>query len=395
MSELPILQSFDTEEFLATYWQKKPCLIRQALNGFETVLSPDELAGLACEEGVDSRVITGDAEKNDWALKDGPFNELFFENFPKKSSTLLVQRVDSLVPEIADMRSLFSFIPAWRFDDVMVSFAEDQGSVGPHIDNYDVFLLQGMGKRHWQVEESPVLAEEDLLENCPVRVLKVFRPKYEWTLETGDILYLPPRWAHHGVSVGRGMTYSFGFRSPSVSEMLLGAAEHSLVKHTEKDRYIDPDLNATEQSPRIGQALIDRVKKQLIQAIQEENESHFWLGRVMTSNPNAPTDEELHDYMEVTLEEAQLFLEDNKGVLERAEEVKCAYYCAEDQVHAYIHGHGFQLKMEDTPFIDTLFTHAKISIEALFPFLEESSERKEILINWMRRGYFRIIEEDI
>ena len=143
----PILGEITADEFLAEYWQKKPLLIRNAIPNFIAPIEGDDLAGLSLEEEVESRLVIGD----DWQLEHGPFEESRFETLPDRNWTLLVQGVDLWIPEVADLLKSFDFLPAWRVDDIMVSYAEDGGNVGPHFDYYDVFLLQGSGQRHWQV----------------------------------------------------------------------------------------------------------------------------------------------------------------------------------------------------------------------------------------------------
>ena len=381
--------AFDPQDFLENFWQKRPCLIRNGLKGFKSILSPDELAGLACEEDVESRVITGDCLQNNWDLQNGPFTEDYFASFPEKNSTLLVQKVDTLIPEIADMRSLFSFIPAWRFDDVMISFAEDQGSVGPHIDNYDVFLLQGLGQRRWQVGKEPIQEEEDLLPDCPVRVLREFTPGFDWILESGDILYIPPRWAHHGVSLGRGMTYSFGFRSPAVSDMLLMQAEQSLQGLTEKDRYIDPDLRISDTPSKIDEQLVARFKLQMIEAIQRDSNAQSWIGRLITSS--SLDNEELAGFEEYSLENIYELLELKDGCVERADEVKLAYFSSDMRIVAYIHGNEYMLNPESKLFIEILFAKERVSLVDLRRGFAQDPSSLEALAQWVHKGYFRIL----
>ena len=225
---------FDTgmtqQEFLDQYWQKKPLVIRQAFPDFKSVISPNELAGLAGEPRIESRLVIEKGVGGAWQLIDGPFSDKDFSVLPKTHWTLLVQDIDKHVPETREILMPFSFIPNWRFDDLMVSFAPKQGSVGAHTDGYDVFLLQGMGKRKWQVSAGP-LHKPALLENVDIQVLADFEPAQEWLLEPGDILYLPPHYGHHGVAMEDCMTFSIGFRAPNQSETL-DAVINDLVEHS-------------------------------------------------------------------------------------------------------------------------------------------------------------------
>ena len=212
------LQNFDIDLFLREHWQKKPMLIRNALPDWCNPLDPEDLAGLACEEEIESRLIIRKDES--WKLEHGPFTEKRFGKLGKKPWTLLVQAVDHFVPEVAALIAPFRFVPNWRIDDVMVSYASDQGGVGPHFDQYDVFLVQGLGRRRWQI--GPVCdAQTPLLPHDDIRLLASFEATDEWVLEPGDILYVPPGFAHDGVALGDDcMTYTIGFRSPSRNELI-------------------------------------------------------------------------------------------------------------------------------------------------------------------------------
>ena len=256
------------QAFLDQYWPKKPLVIRQAFPNFQSVISPDELAGLACEPGIESRLIIEKGEAESWQLIDGPFNDKDFSALPKSHWTLLVQDIDKHVPETKGILAPFSFIPNWRFDDLMISFAPKQGSVGAHIDGYDVFLLQGMGTRRWQVTAGP-LHEPTLLENIDIQVLADFEPSKEWLLEPGDILYLPPHYGHHGVAMEDCMTFSIGFRAPNQAETL-DAVINDLVEYSmAKRHYHDSDLQATAHGHEIGLQAVLRLKALLHEAIDE------------------------------------------------------------------------------------------------------------------------------
>ncbi|HPU15537.1 MAG TPA: cupin domain-containing protein, partial [Polymorphobacter sp.] len=187
---------FDAAAFLRDHWQKTPCLIRNPWRDWHNPLDPDDLAGLACEDGIEARLVTRKA--HDWKVEHGPFAEKRFAKTGKHPWTLLVQAVDQIVPDVAALIEPFRFVPNWRIDDVMVSYASDGGGVGPHFDQYDVFLIQGLGRRRWQV--GPVAdADAAMLPNDDLRLLADFTVTDEWVLEPGDILYLPPRFAHDGV----------------------------------------------------------------------------------------------------------------------------------------------------------------------------------------------------
>lgn len=214
---------FDEQHFLSHYWQRKPLLIKNALPGFQNPLTPNELAGLAMDNNVQSRIVT---ECNGiWHLDQGPFDANAFQRDGRW--TLLVQQVDCLVPEVETLREAVTFLPSWRFDDIMVSYATDGGSVGPHFDRYDVFLIQGLGQRLWKLGD---FCDEDTprLEHDSLNLLEAFTSQQEYLLEPGDVLYVPPGLAHWGLAVGECMTYSIGFRAPAIGNLLARMTDHVL-----------------------------------------------------------------------------------------------------------------------------------------------------------------------
>jgi len=236
MSNSPItFGAISQEEFLSDYWQKKPLLIKQALPDFISPISPDELAGLSLEEDFESRLITGSTKDNRWSLTEGPFSEDTFTKLPEADWTLLVQGVDRFIPEVESLIDHFNFIPRWRLDDVMISYAATGGSVGPHFDLYDVFLLQGSGKRHWALSRQHCHLD-NYLEGVPLRIMKQFTAEQHFEVEAGDILYIPPKVAHHGVSLSDDCTsLSFGYRSYSAKEMF-----EELIDEADNSYYQDP-----------------------------------------------------------------------------------------------------------------------------------------------------------
>ena len=277
---LQILGGISAREFLRDYWQKKPLLVRQAIPSFESPVSPDELAGLSLEEEVESRLVIEHGESL-WELRRGPFNEDTYQNLPERDWTLLVQAVDQLVPEVADLIQQFRFLPNWRIDDVMVSFAAPGGGVGPHYDNYDVFLLQAHGQRRWRVgqmcdSDSPVLPHADL------RILANFEGTDEWTLEPGDMLYLPPRLAHFGTAEDACMTYSIGFRAPSAAEVLTHFTDFLAQFLPDEERYSDADLTPTDDPFQIQSDALERLRSMLKEHMGDERLLLTWFGQFMT-----------------------------------------------------------------------------------------------------------------
>lgn len=277
---LQLLGGITAREFLRDYWQKKPLLIRQAIPDFESPIDADELAGLALEEEVESRLVIEHGERP-WELRRGPFAEDAFSTLPEREWTLLVQAVDQFVPEVAELLEQFRFLPSWRIDDVMISFAAPGGSVGPHFDNYDVFLLQAQGKRNWKIGQM-CSSESPLLQHADLRILAEFEESAEWVLEPGDMLYLPPRLAHFGIAEDDCMTYSVGFRAPSAAEVLTHFTDFLSQYLTDEERYTDADAQPVSDPHQIQGDALDRLKGLLAEHMSDERMLLTWFGQFMT-----------------------------------------------------------------------------------------------------------------
>lgn len=268
------------EQFLRDYWQKKPLLIRNALPGIEGLLEPDEIAGLSLEEEIESRIIV-ERSPVDWELRHGPFDDKTFQNLPKTHWTLLVQALDQYCPPVADLLNLFGFIPSWRIDDIMVSYAPEGGSVGPHYDFYDVFLIQAQGQRRWQIGQ---MCNENtpLLPNLPIRILKDFRAEQEWVLNPGDMLYLPPGIAHYGVALGECLTLSVGFRAPSEQDILLDFVHSQWQQVDQEKRFSDPELQVQANPGWIGSDAVERMAEIMRQAVSDPAKISLWMGAYLS-----------------------------------------------------------------------------------------------------------------
>jgi 50S ribosomal protein L16 3-hydroxylase len=274
-----VFGSLTSAQFLERHWQRSPLFLPGALPGFVSPLSPDELAGLACEEGVESRLVQGNIAKG-FRLAHGPFEEKRFARLPKRDWTLLVQDVDKHLPEVARLLEPFRFLPDWRVDDIMVSFAAPGGSVGPHTDQYDVFLLQAQGQRRWQLSEhfAPKLRAD-----CELRVLEHFEPERELVAEPGDILYLPPNVAHYGVAVGEAMTFSIGFRAPDQRELLVALAQDLVETSASGPRFGDAGRSPTAHPEALDPKDLARLRE-LVRAGMHLSDAELegFIGRYLT-----------------------------------------------------------------------------------------------------------------
>ncbi|MFC5437560.1 JmjC domain-containing protein [Rhodanobacter umsongensis] len=274
--------------FLRDYWQKRPLLIRRAFADFQPPLQPDDLAGLACEPAVLARLIVHDEKRDRWHVNSGPLSEADFAKTPPTQWTLLVQDVDKWDTDVAALLQHFDFLPSWRVDDVMVSYAEPGGGVGAHVDQYDVFLLQGLGQRHWAINDDP-MAPRAFRPDVELKQLAHFEPTHEWLLEPGDMLYLPPGVPHDGVAFGGPcMTFSIGMRAPSQAELTGDLADYIAEQLPEEWRYADPDLKPAKAAGEIDRAAIERLRAALpFAAALDDAMLRDWFGRFITRYRNA------------------------------------------------------------------------------------------------------------
>jgi 50S ribosomal protein L16 3-hydroxylase len=273
--------NFEIDVFLRDTWQQKPLLIRNPWAAWSNPIAPDELAGLACEAEVESRLVTGGEGK--WAVEHGPFDDARFAKLGQSPWTLLVQAVDHHVAEVAALLSPFRFIPNWRIDDVMVSYATSGGGVGPHYDQYDVFLIQGAGQRRWRVGQR-CDANSALLTNEDLRLLAEFEANDEWVLGPGDILYIPPGIAHDGIAVDDDcMTYSIGFRAPSRSQLLADFADDLVAGMTEDDRYGDAGLKMQANPGEITPEALEALHAIVLEKLGDRQAFARWFGEYNTT----------------------------------------------------------------------------------------------------------------
>lgn len=282
--------------FLRTHWQRKPLLVRGAVPDFVNPIEPDELAGLACEAGVRSRLVQGHPARKDgpatnaaarknWEVEYGPFPPERFQTLPERAWTLLVFDIDQHWPEAPEWLERFDFIPNWRRDDLMVSYAARDGSVGPHIDAYDVFLFQAQGRRRWQIQEPPP-ADPVCLPDLPLAILEDFQPTSDWILEPGDLLYLPPGIPHWGIAQDdQCMTWSIGFRAPAWRDLLFSRLE-AILDTTGTELYADPARAASEHPHEIAGADLAALRRGLHERFGDPATLDRFLGEFLTRPPD-------------------------------------------------------------------------------------------------------------
>ncbi|WP_372875740.1 JmjC domain-containing protein [Pseudomonas sp.] len=382
---LQLLGGLTAREFLRDYWQKKPLLVRQAMPGFESPISPDELAGLALEEEIESRLVIEHGERP-WELRRGPFAEDAFAQLPERDWTLLVQAVDQFVPEVAELLEEFKFLPKWRIDDVMISFAAPGGGVGPHFDNYDVFLLQGYGKRRWQVgqmcnSDSPLLPHADL------KILAEFAKTEEWVLEPGDMLYLPPLLAHCGTAEDDCMTYSVGFRAPSAAEVLTHFTDFLGQFLPDEDRYSDADAQPTSDPHQIQRDSLDRLKALLNEHMSDERLLMTWFGQFMTE-PRYP---ELIAGIEID-EPAFLGSLQEGAVLIRNPSARLAWSEVGEDLVLFASGQSRLLSASQRDLLKLICSADALHLDNLAPWLADD-EGRNLLLELAKQGSLEFADE--
>lgn len=263
----PLLGGLSVAQFMRRHWQKKPLLVRQALPGIAAPLPRAELFALAARDDVESRLVV--RRGADWTLRRGPLPRRALPPIARPGWTLLVQGLDLHLDAAHELLSRFRFVPDARLDDLMLSYASDGGGVGPHLDSYDVFLLQVHGRRHWRIGR---VQDAAWVDNVPLKILQRFEPEHDWVLEPGDMLYLPPMWAHDGVALGECMTASVGFRSPKASELaqeLLSRLAEDIDVEADERLYRDPGQTAAAAPAAMPLALHEFAARSVQAALRD------------------------------------------------------------------------------------------------------------------------------
>ena len=379
--------NISTDIFLKDYWQKKPLLIRNGFSNKIDFISPDELAGLACEEEIESRIITGDHKSKNWTLTHGPFEEDYFSGLPESAWTLLVQDVDKHLPEAAAFLRHFDFIPKWRIDDLMISTAEDQGSDGPQTDSYDVFLVQLQGERLWKLSDQQV-TDDDLLEDCEVRVLKEFETSHEWLMKPGDVLYLPPGIPHWGIAQGECMTGSVGFISPTQHNLLHSWTDYIVDNSGEDHHYRDPALTTAENPYNISSSTIDHVSHMLkVLSNCDRSEVTRWFGELVSES------------------KPHLEIQPNPNPIKRISEIPVTsqndtwirhpylriFYAHPDNesIMLFANGESFRFPVSEAAFVHTLCEQTKYPA-GNFEFWRNNMDCMKCLVTLSNHGYILI-----
>lgn len=367
------------EDFLKNYWQKKPLLIRQAFPDYQSPLSAEEFAGLACEEGIESRLIQELGSEKPWQLRHGPFIESDFTSLPETHWTLLIQSVDHHIPALADLLDEFDFIPTWRIDDLMVSFAQAQGSVGAHVDNYDVFLLQVEGKRHWHINENE-FSESDYKSDDELRLLSNFESEQDWVLEPGDMLYLPPGVAHHGIALDDCITFSIGFRAPTRKELLLAYTDKE-DKSLKDAFYSDPDLQLQNSSGEITAEQICAIQGLMQIPDIDKGVFNSWFGCFITENKNNL------EFENEEIDEEYFLNQFRQSGLTRNGNIRLAYILNEDSLSLFISGEQYNLSNSYVSLVSYICANHRLAYSKVIDVCDKNAA-SELLYKFYDENYF-------
>lgn len=383
----PLLGGLSPQVFMRRHWQKKPLLVRQAVPGGVSSPSRAQLFGLAQHESVESRLIVRDAMARDgWRLQHGPLARRALPPLGRAGWTLLVQGVDLHLPEARALLDCFRFVPDARLDDLMMSYATDGGGVGPHVDSYDVFLLQATGRRRWRIGKCRDAA---LVPGVPLKILANFEPESEWLLEAGDMLYLPPGWAHDGVAEGECLTCSIGFRAAGRDELarellqrLIDDADHGADPESGPAAgplYRDPGQAASAEPGRIPAALHDFSARAVARLLGDTDALARALGEVLSE----PKRGVWFDPSEAgrTKAVAPDGGAESSGV--RLDPRTRALY---DDRHVFINGEAFRAGGRDARLMRRLADQRALSAGEVDGLSEEA---RELLADWLAAGWLR------
>lgn len=368
--KLSLLGGLSPAQFMRRHWHKKPLLIRAAVPGIEPLLSRTQLFALAAQEGVQSRLVV--RQGRDWQLRHGPLPRRTLPPLHEGGWTVLLQGMDLQDESVHGLLQSFRFVPDARLDDLMISYATDGGGVGPHFDSYDVFLLQVQGRRRWRIGR---MRDPELEEGVPLKILKHFEPEEEHVLEPGDMLYLPPRWAHDGIAEGECMTYSIGFRAPRRSELLREVVARMIEAYEEEldeaddPLYRDPSQPATTEPGAIPPEMHEFARRAVHELLADDGALARALGEYL-SEPKSHVAFEICEADDV-----------RQGVtLDRR--TRMLY----DEAHIYINGASYRAGGRDAALMRRLADERALDARAV---RQLSVDALELLQQWADDGWVR------
>ena len=379
------LAELSVYDFLNNYWQKTPLLIKNGFKDFIDPLSADELAGLAQDEEIESRIVS--CERQQWDMQTGPFDD--FSQLGENNWTLLVQAVDHWHPQAARLIDPFRFIPNWRIDDLMVSFSTPGGGVGPHLDQYDVFIIQGEGRRHWRVG----MPDPSLQQLCPhPRLLQVspFQACIDVITEPGDILYIPPGCPHDGISLENSLNYSVGFRAPAQKDLLTGLADYLIDHDVTGKRFTDTGRQASVSVGAIEKTDLLKVRQLMQELVDDNTMLPSWFGSLITRAKHELDLNEPDPHY--SAEEIAEYIEEG-SVLSRTGGLRCCYFQdnAGADIALFINGDQITLPPDELATARLLCDYTELASEQNQHFCQ-SAERTMLLTNLINQGYWYFSE---
>lgn len=361
-------------QFLQDYWQQKPLLIKGGL-AFEDLLEADELAGLAMDDMVESRVISKVDGK--WSADFGPFND--YEKYGEQNWSLVIQALNHWVPNCEWLIQQFDFLPRWRFDDVMASFATKGGSVGPHTDKYDTFICQGSGSRHWRVGDN--LGQKQFQAHQALLHTESFDPIIDEILEAGDVLYIPPGFPHEGISKDTSMSFSVGYRTNETSDMFSGLADFIIDQQIGQEQIEDPNRPISKNPGAINDSDFNRIKQQLFNMLSDDvirdfSGAHLTQSKCELDLPEQESDISLNELIE-ELEHQPLV---------RLAGLRCLYF-DEDPSSVFVNGQKVKLPLNAIGFVALICDHQALNKEQLAGFLQDEQLAQQFL-EWVKLGFW-------
>lgn len=373
------------EKFLKEYWQKKPLLIKNAFTDFNDPIAADELAGLAMENEIESRIVSYSNTDHDksWQVNHGPFED--FTQFGEENWTLLVQAVNNWSRPTHSLLTPFSFIPNWRIDDVMVSFSTPNGGVGAHLDQYDVFIIQGSGKRRWQVG-LPDQTLQTLLPAPDLKQVSDFSPLIDEITQAGDLLYIPPNHPHNGVSIENSMNFSIGFQAPSSQELWSSFADQLIDGHLGEHRFEDPHRAICNTPSHIGDKDINDLKSFMLQQLNDPKLFGQFIGKFVTQNHHAL--EILIPVNEIDNEKLMDILSESDIQFLPVSGIKAAII-ENNNDNLFINGEAFSIDADTLPLAKALVNRDPLTTKYLNSF-NLCLKNKQLLTSVLNKGYWYI-----
>jgi len=373
--------SFSMSEFLEHYWHKKPTVIKGGFQNFIDPISPEEIAGLSMEEEVDSRFVANLNDK--WTAEHGPFSEEKFGDLPESHWQLIVQAANHWHAGCAQLTEAFNSIPNWLFDDLMICYSAIGGGVGPHIDQYDVFIIQGSGKRQWRVGAKDIGQYKETCRASALRQIESFDSIIDEILEPGDILYIPPGFPHEGTTLEPSMSYSVGYRSPKEQELISNFADFVLAHDMGDVHLHDPEFSAQDNNGKIRQRDLENLTQMLKSAFEEKHTVHDFMGCLLSQSRHqldivAP--EPLWKAEEISQHLS------SGGDVQRVSGLKALYHEQDSNV-AYINGEIIKVAEEDIAFLKSLCNSVMVDQAQLL-----SSSAISLLTDLVNKGYWFIEE---